>query len=92
MLEVGRDEEARQVVHKLHGAKTAEEKVDADDEFAVMYESIKAEKLLKSKKLSDLWATAAMRRRTLVACCVQIFGQFTGINGLFSIRFFRFNT
>ncbi|KAF9009839.1 general substrate transporter [Hymenopellis radicata] len=82
LLEVGRDEEAHKVVQQLHGAKTPEQMEAADAEFTEMYETIKAEQLVKSKRLSDLWSTPAMMRRTLVACGVQIFGQFTGINVL----------
>ncbi|KDR76347.1 hypothetical protein GALMADRAFT_67908, partial [Galerina marginata CBS 339.88] len=74
LLEVGRDEEAREVVLKLHG----NDKVSADKEYAQMYVSIKAE--VKSGRLSDLWSTRAMRYRTLVAIGVQVFCQFTGIN------------
>jgi hypothetical protein len=47
-----------------------------------MYVAIKAEVAVKSNKLSDLWASKAMIHRTLVACGIQIFGQFTGINGM----------
>ena len=46
-----------------------------------MYNTIKAELSVRSRRLSDLWATRAMLRRTLVAVGVQIFTQFTGING-----------
>ena len=81
LLEKGRDEEARQVVYVLHGTSTPEAKEAADREYAVMHDSIKAELKTRSHNISDLWATPAMLRRTLVACGVQIFGQFTGING-----------
>ncbi|KAF8962725.1 general substrate transporter [Flammula alnicola] len=76
LLEVGRDEEAHEVVLKLHGNN----KVSADKEYAEMYGSIKAEVSVRSRRLSDLWATRAMQRRTLVAVGVQVFCQFTGIN------------
>lgn len=83
LLEKGRDEEARQVIYTLHGISTPESKEAADQEFALMHDAIKAELQIRSSKLSDLWATPAMVKRTLVACGVQIFGQFTGINGKF---------
>ena len=35
----------------------------------------------RSRRISDLWSTSAMRKRTFVACGVQIFTQCTGING-----------
>lgn len=37
--------------------------------------------MTRSRSLSDLWATPAMVRRTLVAVGVQTFTQFSGING-----------
>jgi hypothetical protein len=77
LLEVGRDEEARKVVYKLHGS----DRSSAEKEFTQMYDAIKAELSVGRRRLSDLWATRAMLRRTLVAAGVQIFTQFTGING-----------
>lgn len=46
-----------------------------------MHDQIKADALIRSRSITDLWATPAMLRRTLVAVGVQVFGQFTGING-----------
>lgn len=80
LLEQNRDDEAREVVYLLHGAKTAEDKADAEQEFLEMQEVIKAEASQRSRSLSDLWATHAMLKRTLVAVGVQVFGQFSGIN------------
>jgi sugar porter (SP) family MFS transporter len=80
LIEVGREDEARQVVQKLHGGSTASDNDNANEEFAVMAESIRAEKAYQSHNVTDLFATRAMAHRTLVACGVQIFGQFTGIN------------
>jgi sugar porter (SP) family MFS transporter len=76
LLEVGRDDEARDVVLKLHSGN----QTTADAEYSEMYQSIKAEITTKSRSLSDLWATRAMTRRTFVAIGVQIFTQLTGIN------------
>lgn len=72
-------------MYRLHGASTAEPKAAADAEFAVMHDAIRAEMLNRSQNLSDLWTTRAMLKRTFVACGVQIFGQFTGINGMHSV-------
>ncbi|KDQ57000.1 hypothetical protein JAAARDRAFT_280302 [Jaapia argillacea MUCL 33604] len=80
LLEVGRDEEARQALYQLHGTSTPENKEAADREYMEMHDSIKVELLTRSSSILDLFATRAMMRRTLVACGVQIFGQFTGIN------------
>jgi sugar porter (SP) family MFS transporter len=74
LLEVGRDDEAREVVLKLHG----DDRASAEKEYKQMYDSIKSE--AKSRRLSDLWATRAMTHRTLVAVGVQVFCQLTGIN------------
>ncbi|CAL1716887.1 unnamed protein product [Somion occarium] len=82
LLEQGRDEEARGVVYKLHNSRTAEDKAAAEREFMEMQQSIKAEIVVRSRRISDLWATPAMARRTLVAVGVQVFGQFSGINVL----------
>jgi len=71
LLEQGRDEEARAVVHRFHGD---------DGRFEEMQANIKAELQVRSRRLSDLWKTAAMRKRTFVAVGVQVFGQFSGIN------------
>ncbi|KAH9856650.1 general substrate transporter [Lenzites betulinus] len=79
LLEQGRDEEAHAVVRLLHGT-TPESHKSADLEFAEMQETIKAEQRVRSRSLSDLWATRGMLRRTLVAVGVQVFGQFSGIN------------
>ncbi|KAJ4497443.1 sugar transporter [Lentinula lateritia] len=81
LLEVGRDEEARKVVYLLHGAQnSAELEEAAEEEYNEMHDTIKAEILIRSRKISDLWATHAMMKRTLISCAVQIFTQFTGIN------------
>lgn len=78
---MNRDDEAREVVYKLHGTETPEAKSAADLEFSQMHDQIKADALMRSRSIRDLWATPAMLRRTLVAVGVQVFGQFTGING-----------
>lgn len=80
LLEHGRDEEARKVIYKLHDVSTPEAKAAADADFLSMSDNIKAELLLKSKRINDLWADAGTIKRTLVAIGVQVFSQFTGIN------------
>ena len=66
---------------RLHGSGTFESKEAAEAEFVEMQAVIKAEASTRSRDLSDLWATRAMLKRTLVAVGVQVFGQFSGING-----------
>ncbi|KAI5118100.1 hypothetical protein M0805_005207 [Coniferiporia weirii] len=80
LLEQNRDDEAREVVYRLHGVGNEEARAHADEEYAVMHDNIKAEVVVRSRNIRDLWATPAMLKRTLVACGIQIFGQFTGIN------------
>lgn len=70
--------EAREVVYGLHGD---DDRSSADREFTQVNDVIKAEFSGRSRRLSGLWATRAMVRRTLVAVVVQLFTQFTGING-----------
>jgi MFS family permease len=80
LLEVGRDEQAKAIVHKLHGKGAAAEE-SAEQEYAEMHDTIKAESIVRNRSVTALVATKPMALRTLVACGVQIFGQFTGING-----------
>ncbi|KIJ52353.1 hypothetical protein M422DRAFT_776037 [Sphaerobolus stellatus SS14] len=86
LLEQGRDEEAHEVVRFLHSSswKTDDQGTSASElaerEFVEMRDVIHAEKTVRSRRISDLWATPAMLKRTLVACGIQIMGQFTGIN------------
>lgn len=84
LLEQGRDDEARAVVYKLHGPISTNDparKAAADRVFLDMQRGINAEMAVRSRALQDLWATPAMLKRTLVAVGVQVFGQFSGING-----------
>ncbi|KIK53974.1 hypothetical protein GYMLUDRAFT_921079 [Collybiopsis luxurians FD-317 M1] len=80
LIEVGREEDAKQVVYRLYGVKTSEARERADREYMEMYDTIRAEQFVRSRKITDLWASRAMLWRTLVGCGVQIFTQFTGIN------------
>ncbi|KAJ3755671.1 sugar transporter [Lentinula raphanica] len=81
LLEVDRDEEARKIVYLLHDTQgSAELDEAAEKEYNEMHDTIKAEVLTRSRRISDLWATHAMLKRTLISCAVQIFTQFTGIN------------
>jgi len=86
LLEQGRDDEAHDVVRFLHSSswktdpKGTPEIEAAEREFIEMRDVIHAEKLVRSRRISDLWSTPAMLKRTLVACGVQMMGQFTGIN------------
>ncbi|GAB1524937.1 hypothetical protein RhiTH_008093 [Rhizoctonia solani] len=58
LVEKGRNEEAFQVIQRLHGNEQNAELIKL--EFADMVEQIKHEKVNMSSKLSDLWATKSM--------------------------------
>ncbi|KAG6881748.1 hypothetical protein C0992_000288, partial [Termitomyces sp. T32_za158] len=78
LLEVDRDDEAKAVVYKLHGK--GNEKA-AELEYAEMHDTIKAEARIRTHSLRSLVSTVPMTRRLFVAVGVQVFTQFTGING-----------
>ena len=71
-------------MYGMHDASPDQEHELAEREYAEMHDSIKAELHVRSRSLKDLWATSAMLRRTMVAVGIQTFGQFTGINGMYS--------
>ncbi|KAJ7153688.1 general substrate transporter [Mycena filopes] len=78
LVDRGRNDEALVVLQRLHGNKGNKEFIDL--EFAEMLEQIQYEKENISTKLSDLWSTKPMLRRTLTGIAVQVCTQFTGIN------------
>ncbi|CAE6361008.1 unnamed protein product [Rhizoctonia solani] len=78
LIAQGREEEAYRVLEKLHFDGQNREWLDG--EFAEICEQINSEKQMKSSNIMDLVNTKPMLKRTLIACGVQAFGQFTGIN------------
>ncbi|ELU45928.1 sugar (and other) transporter domain-containing protein [Rhizoctonia solani AG-1 IA] len=76
LVEKGRNEEAFQVIQRLHGNEQNAELIKL--EFADMVEQIKHEKVNMSSKLSDLWATKSMLKRTLTGVAVQVCCQLSG--------------
>lgn len=81
LIEQNRDDEARAVVYKLHGASSPSSlQADAEAEFLSMQRTIRAESTTHTPSLSALTSTPSNRLRLTIACAVQIFGQFTGIN------------
>ncbi|EUC62350.1 MFS sugar transporter, partial [Rhizoctonia solani AG-3 Rhs1AP] len=74
----GREDEAYQVLEKLHFDGANREWLDT--EFAEICEQIRIEKQMRSSSIMDLVNTKPMLKRTLIGCGVQAFGQFTGIN------------
>jgi hypothetical protein len=80
LIEKNREEEAQAVIIRLHG-----ENAFSGAEFNEMRENIVWERDNSIRSVSVLFSTPAMRRRVLAAFGVQAFGQFTGINGSFSL-------
>ncbi|TRM65012.1 general substrate transporter [Schizophyllum amplum] len=80
LLEMNRDEEARRVVMLISDPQNEAETAEAEEQFDSMSATIKAESIVRTRNITDLWTTPAMTKRTLVAVGVQTFGQFTGIN------------
>ena len=75
-------DEVADIGRSLGDAPLGESEEDADAaarEFAEMQRAVRAAPA--HGRVRDLWATPGMRRRTLVAVGVQVFGQFSGING-----------
>ncbi|KAG5340901.1 hypothetical protein C0989_012653 [Termitomyces sp. Mn162] len=79
LLEVDRDDEAKAVVYKLHGKGN---EIAAELEYQEMHDTIKAEARVKTRSLRTLVSTVPMAKRLFVAVGVQVFTQFTGINGM----------
>ncbi|KAG6849723.1 hypothetical protein H0H93_005926 [Arthromyces matolae] len=77
LLEVDRDDEAKEVVYQLHGKGN---ETAAELEYREMHDTIKAEALVRTRDLKALISTPAMAKRTFVAVGVQVFCQLTGIN------------
>ena len=50
-----------------------------------MYDTIKAELSVRSRSLSELWATRAMLQRTFVAVGVQTFAPLSGNSGTWAL-------
>jgi len=78
LIKQGREDEAKRSLEILHGTSTNQEFIEL--EYREMVEQIKYEEEHLTAKLSDLWATKAMLKRTLTGMGIQICTQFTGIN------------
>jgi hypothetical protein len=81
LIQQGRDDEALAVVRLLH-AGSGESEEFIQEEFTIMRDTIRAEVAIRSNKISDLWGTRSMTKRTAVACGIQAMAQLTGINVL----------
>ncbi|KZV86359.1 general substrate transporter [Exidia glandulosa HHB12029] len=78
LIQKGRMEEAKHALQVLHGTDKNQDFIEL--EFAEMVEQIRYEQANFSHKVSDLWATRPMLRRTLTGIAVQVCTQLTGIN------------
>lgn len=78
LMEKDRHEEARVALQKLHGNGTNEEYLHL--EFREIRDAIVAEKTFAVASWSGLLNRPAWRRRLLLGCGIQAFGQLSGIN------------
>jgi sugar porter (SP) family MFS transporter len=78
LCEKGRNEEAREVLHKLHYDGSNQEFLDL--EYREICEAIELERKLAVKSWSGLFAKKSWRRRLALACGIQLATQTSGIN------------
>ncbi|KAJ9664879.1 hypothetical protein H2201_004931 [Coniosporium apollinis] len=78
LMEKDRHEEARVVLQKLHGTGDNEEFLDL--EFREIRDTILADKTRSQMTWRGLLAKPTWRRRLLLGCGVQAFGQLSGVN------------
>lgn len=78
LIEKDRHEEARLVLEKMHGNGSNQEFLDL--EYREIRDTIVAEKSLQIPAWSALLKKPSSRRRLLLGCGVQAFGQLSGIN------------
>jgi hypothetical protein len=82
LIEKDRHDDARLVLYKLHGTGDNEEFLDL--EFKEIRDTIVAEKTLSVPTWSGLVSRSSWRKRLLLGCGVQAFGQLSGINVSFT--------
>ncbi|KAN0090603.1 general substrate transporter [Hyaloscypha variabilis] len=78
LMEKDRHDEAREALYKLHFNGSNQEYLDL--EFAEIRDTITAEKLLAVKSWSGLIQKPSWRRRLILGCGIQAWGQLSGIN------------
>ena len=78
LIEQDRYEEAREALRKLHGTGDNDEYLDL--EYREIHDTIVAEKTVAVRSWRGLVAKPAWRRRLLLGCGIQAFGQLSGIN------------
>lgn len=78
LMEKDRHDEARTVLRKLHGNGQNDDFLDL--EFEEIRDTIVAEKAVQIVSWKGLFAKASWRKRIVLGCGVQAFGQLSGIN------------
>ncbi|KAK9319695.1 general substrate transporter [Lipomyces orientalis] len=78
LMEKGRYDEAREVLRKLHGDGNNEEYLEL--EYHEIHDTIVAEKTVAIRSWKGLISKPDWRRRLLLGCGIQAFGQLSGIN------------
>lgn len=78
LMEKDRYDEARDALFKLHGNGSNQEYLDL--EFAEIRDTIAAEKAIAAKSWSGLVTKASWRKRLILGCGIQAWGQLSGIN------------
>ena len=78
LIEKDRLDEARLSLRKLHGTGDNDEFLDL--EYREIRDTIIAEKAVAVKSWSTILTKASWRRRLLLGCGIQAFGQLSGIN------------
>ncbi|KAK9235037.1 general substrate transporter [Lipomyces kononenkoae] len=78
LMEKGRQEEAHEALLKLHGNGNNQEYLDL--EYREIRDTIIAEKAVAVRSWMGLISRPTWRRRLLLGCGIQIFGQISGVN------------
>lgn len=78
LVEKDRFEEARLVLRKLHGTGDNEDFLTL--EYVEIRDTIVAEKAIAVKSWKKILTKPSWRRRLLLGCGIQAFGQLSGIN------------
>lgn len=83
LMEKDRSEEARVVINRLHSDGSNEEFLDL--EFIEIQDAIRADRLSRTHSWNEIFSRPSWRRRLMLGCGIQAFGQLSGINGTSSM-------
>ncbi len=79
LMEQDRSEEARATIHKLHYDGSNEEFLEL--EFIEIRDAIRADRVYGTHSWTEIFSRPSWRRRLMLGCGIQAFGQLSGING-----------